>query len=672
MHKTRRRYDREHRNRGNPDNSEAVSARHRQCQPVEPTARRLQSQNIIQDKLQRDRTKKIGDAVAECGQCCEQQHLSVGPQQLIDCDFSSALRPHRKALLLATLAALGDGVANLLGPVPLKLVLDDVLRSKAPSGWLDRLTLSVAGGDSLAVVRVAAIAVLTIALFGAFCAYTEKLLTTSVGQWVMHDLRQRVYFHIQRLSLAYHDQKSTGDLVSTVTSDIDSIQSFISSNLLDALINVVTLAGMVIVMFCSNWQFTLIALSVAPLLGLVVFRYTRMIRKAAREVRRKEGEIASVIQEVLSSMRVVKAFAREDYEVHRLEEESLENVEIALRARGIKARLSPLVEVIVAAGTALVLWFGARLVIAGSLSPGSLVLFIWYLGKMYKPMQDLSKMTDSYSKAAVGYERILGVLEMDGEVKDLPGARHVGRLHGDIEFDQVSFCYQAENRILEDVSFHIKAGQLAAFVGPTGAGKTTMISLIPRFYDPTAGSVRIDGVDVRRYQQRSLRQHISVVLQETVLFQGSIWHNIAYGKPSATRAEILRAAELANATEFIEKMPQGYDTQVGERGVTLSGGQRQRIAIARAVIRNTPILILDEPSSGLDAESEKLVFEALDRLMKGKTSIVIAHRLSTIRSADVIFVVQDGRLVERGKHEDLAAANGLYAELYGIQFEALK
>jgi subfamily B ATP-binding cassette protein MsbA len=382
--------------------------------------------------------------------------------------------------------------------------------------------------------------------------------------------------------------------------------------------------------------------------------------------------MVSVIQEVLSSMRVVKAFAREDYEVHRLEEESLENVEIALRARAMKARLTPIVEVIVAVGTGLVLWFGARLVLAGALLPGSLVLFIWYLGKMYKPMQDLSKMTDSYSKAATGYERILEILHMDGEVKDLPGARRIGRLRGEIEFNHVTFGYDPACPTLEDVSFRIEAGQTAALVGPTGAGKTTIISLVSRFYDPLSGEVKIDGVDLRNYQQRSLREHISVVLQETVLFHGSVWQNIAYGKPSATRAEILKAAELANASEFIEKMPHGYDTLVGERGVSLSGGQRQRIAIARAVIRNTPILILDEPSSGLDAESEKLVFEALDRLMKGKTSIVIAHRLSTIRSADVIFVVKDGRLIERGSHEELAASGGLYSELYEIQFGALK
>ncbi len=582
------------------------------------------------------------------------------------------LKPHRKALVLGILAAIGDGAANLLDPVPLKIVLDNVLKSKAPTGWINNLILSIAGPDKFHIIGVAAIAVMLIAVFGAVCTYSEKLLTTTVGQWVMHDLRQTLYFHIQRLSLAYHDQKSTGDLISTVTSDIDSIQTFITQGLLDTLINILTLVGMVTVMFIINWQFTLIALSVAPVLAVVVFKYTRSIRKASREVRKKEGEMVSVIQEVLSSMRVVKAFAREEYEAHRLEEESLENVEIALRARAMKARLSPLVEVIVAAGTALVLWFGARMVLAGSLLPGSLVLFVWYLGKMYKPMQELSKMTDSYSKAAVAYERIREIMDRDGDVKDLPGAREIVRMKGAIEFDHVNFAYDPKSPIIEDMSFRIEAGQLAAFVGPTGAGKTTIISLIPRFYDPVSGTVKIDGIDVKQVRQKSLREHISLVLQDTVLFQGPVWKNIAYGKPGASRAEIMKAAELANASEFIEKMPKGYDTLVGERGVSLSGGQRQRIAIARAVIRNTPILILDEPSSGLDAESEKLVFEALDRLMKGKTSIVIAHRLSTIRSADVIFVVQDGKLVESGKHDQLAASGGLYAELYDIQFGALQ
>jgi subfamily B ATP-binding cassette protein MsbA len=509
---------------------------------------------------------------------------------------------------------------------------------------------------------------LLVALMEAVGSYTEKYVTTSVGQWVMHDLRLRLYHRIQRLSLAYHDKSRTGDLLSRVTSDIDAIQSFITSGLLSALVNSMTLVGMVCVMFYINWQFTLIALSVAPLLFGVVYTYTRRIKKASRAVRKKEGEIVSVIQEVLSSIRVVKAFAREDYEERRLQEESLEGVEIALKARSLKAKLAPLVDIIVAIGTAMVLWFGARMALNGTLSAGSLIVFIFYLGKMYKPMQELSKMTDAYSKAAVGYERIKEILDAEGEVKDLPGAKPAPYFKGNIEFEQVNFSYSPDAPLLKDVSFKVEQGQVVALVGPTGAGKSTIISLIPRFYDPTSGIVKIDGADVRQFKQKSLRQQISLVLQETLLFHGTIWNNIAYGKPGASRGEIFRAAELANAHEFIDKMPDSYDTIVGERGVTLSGGQRQRIAIARAIIRDTPILILDEPSSGLDAASEKLVFEALDRLMENRTTIVIAHRLSTIRKANCIFVIKDGAIIEQGDHDRLLKENGLYAELYELQF----
>jgi subfamily B ATP-binding cassette protein MsbA len=565
------------------------------------------------------------------------------------------------------IAVIVEGLAGLLEPWPLKIVLDNVVKQKALSGWLNRLVLNSAGNDSLTILKFAAIMALGIAVVGSLSAYAEKYLTTSVGQWVMHDLRRSVYFHIQRLSLAYHDRRQTGDLISRVTSDIDAIQSFIASGLLSSLVNSLTLLGMVGVMFYINWRFTLIALSVAPVLFVVVYSYTRRIKKASREVRQKEGEIVSVIQEVLTSIRVVKAFAREEYEQRRLEEESLESVEAALHARALKARLSPIVDVIVAIGTSLVLWFGARLVLQGTLSAGSLVLFIFYLGKMYKPMQELSKMTDSYSKAAVGYERIKEVMDTESDVKDLPGARPAPRLKGNIELEHVSFHYPDSGPILKDINFRIEPGKVAALVGPTGSGKTTIASLIPRFYDPTEGMVRIDGLDVRSLQQKTLRQQISFVLQETLLFHGTVWANIAYGKPEAARGEIVRAAQIANAHEFIEKLPQGYDTMVGERGVTLSGGERQRIAIARAVIRNTPILILDEASSGLDSGSEKLVFEALDRLMEGKTSLVIAHRLSTIRSAHIILIIKDGQVVERGTHQQLLQAGGLYAELHALQ-----
>jgi len=420
-------------------------------------------------------------------------------------------------------------------------------------------------------------------------------------------------------------------------------------------------------MLYLNWRFTLIALSVAPLLFLVVYSYTRRIKSASRAVRKQESLLLSVVEEVLTSIRVVKAFAREDYEQQRFESESLANVEAGLQARSIKAKLSPLVEVIVAAGTCLVLWYGARLAVAGQLSAGVLIVFLLYLGKMYKPMRDLSKMTGTVSKAMVGYERIQEVLDIESRVCDVRGARPAPKLKGLIEFSHVCFSYGNGKHVVKDISFRIEAGQVAAIVGPSGTGKTTLVSLIPRFYDPVSGHVGIDGTDIRRYSLKSLRDQISFVLQDTLLFRATIWENIAYGKPNASSREIRRAAELANAHEFIEEMADGYDTMVGERGAALSGGQRQRIAIARAIIRDTPILILDEPTAGLDAASEQAVIGALETLMKGKTSVTIAHRLDTIRHADVIFVIKDAELVEEGTHETLLAVNGVYAEMHRVQ-----
>jgi subfamily B ATP-binding cassette protein MsbA len=578
------------------------------------------------------------------------------------------LRPHVKSLSLGVLVVAGGSVADLLQPWPLKIIIDTVLKGHATKGWLNDVVLGLGGDDPLQILRFAALAVLAIAALGASCSYAEKSLTTTIGQKVLHEMRRTLYAQIQRLSLAYRDSTQTGDLISRVTGDIDSVQSFLASGLLSTLVSVLTLFGMIAVMFCINWRFTLIALSIVPLLFAVVFTYTRKIKKASRAVRKKEGEMVSIIHEVFSAVRVVKAFAREDYEQRRYEVESMESVGIALRARGLKARLSPMVEMIVAGGTCMVLWFGARMVLDGSLSTGSLIVFVLYLGKMYKPMQELSKATDTYTKAAVAWERIQEVLQTKRDVEDLPDAVPAPPLKGGIEFDHVGFSYAPKSPVLKDVCFRIAPGEMTALVGPTGSGKSTITSLVARFYDPTAGVVKIDGFDIRQFQQSTLRRQIGFVLQETLLFHGTIATNIAYGKSGASMDEIVRAAELANATEFIDRMPDGYDTLVGERGVTLSGGQRQRIAIARALIRNHPILILDEPTSGLDARSEKLVFDALDRLMEGRTSIVIAHRLATIERADRIFVIQDGAIVETGKHEELLEKGGLYARLHEMQF----
>src|SRR5262245_25067569 len=578
------------------------------------------------------------------------------------------LKPHWWSLTLAFLAVIRESVTDLLEPSPLKLVLDNVLGSKRLPDWLAPAVYAVAGRDKLSILGFAAFSVVAIAIVGAVSSYFEKYLTTSVAQWVSHDLRRTLYHHIQRLSLAYHDNKRTGDLISRITSDIDTVQDFISQVLLGFLVNVLTLVGMLAVMFYLDWSFTLIALTVAPLLFIVVYSFTWRIKKASRDVRKKEGEIASIASEVLSSIHVVKAFTREDYEQQRFEKQSLETVESALAARSLKAKLTPLVEVIVAVGTCLVLWYGVRLVLAGTITPGSLLVFLLYLGKMYKPMRDLSKMTDTISKTQVGYERIREIVETDREVRNLPGDRQAPKLKGEIEFRHVDFKYPDRPLTLKDVNFKLEPGQVGALVGPTGAGKTTIASLIARFYEPTGGQVMIDGNDVRRYKIKSLRRQISFVLQESLLFRAPIWQNIAYGRPEASRREIIEAAKLANADEFIVQLPERYDTMVGERGVTLSGGQRQRIAIARAIIRNSPILILDEPTSGLDASSEELVFDALQRLMQGKTSIVIAHRLSTVQNADVIFVIDAGTIVQQGTHEELIKRDGLYAQLYHTQF----
>ena len=578
------------------------------------------------------------------------------------------LRPHWHMLAIAFVAIIFEGLADLLEPWPIKIVLDHVIGSKQPPHWLAGFIASSFGTDKLAILNLAVAAVVVFAVSGAVSHYTEKYLTTNVGQEVMCDLRRAVYHHIQRLSLSFYDRSRVGDLISRVTVDIDAVQDFISSALLGMVVDALKLAGMVALMFYLNWRFTLIALLVAPILFVEVYSLTRRIKSAARDLRKKESEIVSVVEESLSSIRVVKAFAREDYEEKRLDRESRAIMEIALRARSIKARLSPAVEVIVAFGTAIVLWYGARLALAGELTAGALVVFLLYLGKLYKPMRDLSKMADVVSKAMVGAERIKEVIQTEREARDLPGARPALAFKGEVTFDRVTFGYEDERPVLKDVSLTIKPGQFVALVGPTGGGKSTLAGLIPRFYDPQSGQVKIDGVDVRNFTVKSLRQQISFVLQETLLFHAPVWQNIAYGKPEATRDEIIRAAKLANADEFIERMPQGYDTVIGERGATLSGGQRQRIAIARAIIRDSSILILDEPSSGLDAASEELVFEALSRLTRGKTAIVIAHRLTTVRKADVIFVLQDGVVVESGAHDELLARGGLYAHLYDIQF----
>jgi ATP-binding cassette subfamily B protein len=584
---------------------------------------------------------------------------------------ATLLRSHWKGLTIALVAVLGETLADVLQPWPIKIIVDNILQARKLPKWLEPVVVGLFGHHKLAVLYFAVAAVAVIAVFDALSSYIDQYMTMSVSQWVAHDLRRTLYNHIQRLSLAEHDEARTGDLISRVTDDIDAVQRFINSSLLGILVDILTLLGMIGVMLYVNWRFTLIALSVVPVLFGVVYYLTRRIKQASRAVRKKESELTSIVEEALTSVRVVKAFAREDYEVQRFETESLENVEAALRARSLKAKLSPLVGIIVAIGTCLVLWYGARLALTGEISAGVLIVFLLYLGNMYKPIRDISKETDTVSNAIVGYERIQEVLEIESRVRDLPRARRAPRFEGKIEFEHIRFTYNGGAPVLNDVNFQIEPGQVAALVGPSGMGKTTIISLIPRFYDPLSGIVKIDGQDIRNFKLQSLREQMSFVLQETLLFRATVWDNIAYGKSDASTKEILRAARLADADEFIEKMPKGYSTMIGERGVSLSGGQRQRIAIARAIIRDTPILILDEPASGLDSVAEQAVIKALNRLMEGRTVVVVAHHLGTISHADRILVIQDAHITEQGSHEDLLAANGSYAELYKVQAQSV-
>jgi len=511
-------------------------------------------------------------------------------------------------------------------------------------------------------------AVMAVTALDSISSYVQNLLMTSVGEWVGHDLRRTVYHHLDRLSLQFYDQKQVGDLINRLTRDVDAVQDLVTSTLMDAIVDVLTLIGMLVVMFYLNWRFSLVALIIAPILFGVALTFKRRVKQMTRTARQKQSDVVATLQEVLSSIRVVKAFTREEFEEQRFDQNSREQVEATLEARTLKARLPPLIDFIVAAGTCVVLWYGAHLVMAGAMTAGSLVLFMFYLRRLYSPLKDLAKMTNSFARASVGLEAIQELMREPEQRSDRADVVVASGAKGRIEFDHVNFSYGSGRLAVHDVSLTIEPGQIAAFVGPTGAGKTTFINLIPRFYDAQAGEIRLDGRDIRQFTLESLRQQISFIPQDTLLFHAPIWQNIAYGRLDASREEIVRAAHLAYADEFIAKLPEQYETMVGERGVTLSGGQRQRIAIARAIVRDAPILIMDEPTTGLDAASERLVLEALKNLTTGRTCIISAHRLATVRRADVIFVVQDGQIVQRGTHEELLAQDGLYAMLHAIQF----
>ena len=575
------------------------------------------------------------------------------------------VRPYWRWLFVVAVAMVVETLMTLAQPWPLKIVLDSVFESVPAPAFVRWFGIDTA--SKLSLLQGAVTATVIIAVLQAANAYLNAFYTVSIGQWVAHDLRQSVYAHLQRLSMSYYDRQQIGPIISTITDDINSVQDFVSTSLLDIVLDSLTIVGMIAVMLSLNWHFTLVALAVMPLVLIFVFRLRTVIKTATHDVRRRQSELVSIVQEGLGAIRVVKAFGQGSFERERLAAKSRESVDAALYARRVRSLLGPVVTSFVAIGTAAVLWFGAQEVLAGAMTAGALVVFLNYLGRLFRPIQSLARASTSIAQAAVGLERVRALLEADEKLPRSPQARPIAITAGRVAFEAVSFAYTPGRLVLTDVSFVAEPGQVIGLVGPSGSGKSTLVSLIPRFYDPVAGRVSIDGQDVRHVTMRSLRRQIAFVLQETQLFHAPVWQNIAYGKPDATRDEIVEAAGLAQAHAFIEGLPDGYDTMLGQGGLMLSGGQRQRIGIARAFVRDAKILIMDEPSSGLDSESEQLVFEGLRNLKQGRTTFVIAHRLSTIRNADAILVLDQGRIVERGRHADLVAQGGLYARMQQVQ-----
>ena len=580
------------------------------------------------------------------------------------------LRPYRWAVAGILGVLMVQIATGLAAPWPLKVVLDSVVGDHPLPSLLQGLLRPILGGESrLHVAGLASIMVVLIALVGAAATYVANYLTETVGQRVGLDLRTRAYHHLQQLSLSYFDHHRVGPILSTLTDDVDTIQDFASASTLGIGTDFLTIFAMLALMLWLQWDFTLIALAVAPLLLLLVSRIRRAVKAATHQVRQRQSDIVALAGEGLQSIRVVKAFDEESLEEKLLTDAGQQAVDAALKARRVKSVVSPIVAVVVAACTALVLWRGSALILSGAMTAGTLTVFVSYLASFFKPVQDLAKLTNTIAMTAVGVERVSALLDTAPDVVEKPDALDPSRIKGAVSFHKVGFGYDPATPVLRDVTFDVGPGQLVGIVGHTGSGKSSLVSLIPRFYDPSVGTVRIDGVDVRDFKLHELRRQIGYVLQDTVLFRGTVRDNIAFGRMSATHDEVVTAAKLANAHDFISDLPQGYDSAVGERGATLSGGQRQRIGIARALINDSPILILDEPTAALDAQSEHLVMLALQRLMADRTVLTIAHRLSTIRDADKIIVLEEGRVVEQGTHDELLQRNGTFAQLHRIQYE---
>ncbi|HEU4743123.1 MAG TPA: ABC transporter transmembrane domain-containing protein [Meiothermus sp.] len=563
-------------------------------------------------------------------------------------------RPYRAGLILAIIATLIGSAFGLLFPLVIGRLVDaSFLRiGSADTTVLDRTVLILIGVFALQ----------------AFFSAVQSYLLSRVGEGVVADLRRTVYRHLLTLSPRFFEARKTGEITSRLTSDISTVQGVVSSALVQIFSQTLTLVGTIIILFVTNWQLSLLMLSIVPVVVLAAFYFGRLLRKVSKEFQDRVADANARAEEAIGGIRVVQAFTAEPLEARTYADLIGASFQVALRRARIRATFNPVVFFAMFSAIGIVLWFGGRLVIAGELTPGQLVAFLVYTFSVAGAVGAFSGLFSQFQEALGASSRIFELLDEKSDLPEPANPVKLGAVRGEVRLEHVSFGYGERGAVLEDVSLTAKPGEVVALVGPSGAGKSTLISLIPRFYDPTRGRILLDGVDIRDLTLHDLRSNIALVPQETQLFSGTIAENIRYGKPGASDAEVIEAAKAANAHEFITSFPDGYATIVGERGIKLSGGQRQRVAIARALLKNPRILILDEATSSLDSESEALVQEALEVLMQGRTTFVIAHRLSTIRGADKIVVLEAGRIVQQGTHQELLAAGGLYKELYELQF----
>lgn len=562
------------------------------------------------------------------------------------------LRPYVPQTIMAVACMLLATSASLYVPWIVRDVIDGVLVNK----------------DILLLNAITAGIVVVFALRGFF-VYGQNYLMAYVSQKVVIDLRESLFRHFQRLSVSYFDRSRTGKVLSYMTNDVGALQGALAQNVIELSTESLTLIGSLVAMFYLHWQLALLTLITVPLVAQAMKLFGAKLRKASGTMQQRAAEITSVLQEMIVSVRLIRLFVREEYETNRFMRENDNNFTAQMKAAQLSATLSPVIEFLAAIAVTVIIWYGGREVINGNLTSGSLIAFLVYAVNISNPVKRLGNVYGNIQRAVAAAERVFEVLDTLPEIEDAPDAIELPTVKGDVSFDQVSFEYRIGEAALKNLSIEIPAGQILAIVGPSGAGKSTIANLLPRFYDPQAGVICIDGVDIRKVTVRSLREQIAMVPQETILFNASIYENILYGRLEADKASVIEAAKAANAHDFIMQLPDGYETQIGERGSQLSGGQRQRIAIARAILKNPRILILDEATSALDAESERVVQDALDKLMVGRTTFVIAHRLSTIQRADKILVMEKGRLIECGRHTELLDAGGLYCKLYSLQTE---